>query len=282
MKYLIVADSACNIYTYESNEFDFVSVPLTIRVGDDEYVDTDKLNVTELMNAVYSYDGKSGSACPSPECFKSAFDGYDKILIFTITSGLSGSYNSAVVAKEMELEEHPEKEIHIYDSLSAGPSITLMVQYAAKLIEEKLSFEEIVKKLDSNFRTFKLAFILDKLDNFVKNGRINKLVAATVGVLGIRIVGKASLEGTLEVVHKARNFNQAVKKIISDMEENGYKGGKVILAHFEADNVINQVKEAILAKYNNAKVTIMANSGLCSYYAERGGILLGYETEVTI
>lgn len=279
MKWLIVADSGCILRDIKSNSLDFKSVPLTIRVGETEYVDDENLSPKELMDAVYSYDGKTGSACPAPEAFKSAFDGYDNIIVFTLTSGLSGSYNSALIAKDMELEEHPEKNIEVYDSLSAGPTIAMMARYAASLIEKGLSFEEVKNGLNEGVPKVKLGFILDHLDNFVKNGRVNKIVAATVGVLGIRIVGTASEAGTLEIRHKARNFNIAINKLISDMEAFGFEGKDVILSHYEADEASSKIKDAILKKYPDCKIDILPNNGLCSYYAEKGGVLVGYMTK---
>lgn len=279
MKWLIVADSGCILKKLKSDSVDYKSVPLTIRVGDTEYVDDENLSPDELMDAVYAYDGKTGSACPAPEAYKSTFEGYDNIIVFTLTSGLSGSYNSAVIAKDMELEEHPEKNIEICDTLSAGPTIAMMVKYAVALIEKGLSFEDVRAELKKGLPKIKLSFILDHLDNFVKNGRVNKFVAATVGVLGIRIVGIASQTGTLEIRHKARNFNIAINKLISDMESFGFCGKLVTLSHYAAEEAAAKIKETILKKYPNCVIDIMPNNGLCSYYAEKGGVLVGYMTE---
>lgn len=278
MKWLIAADSGCNITDINSDKVDFKSVPLSIMVGDKEYIDDENINSEELMNAVYSYDGKTGTACPSPDSFRSVFNDYDNIIIFTLTSGLSGSYNSAVIAKEMELEAYPQKNIEVVDSLNAGPPITAMINHTVKLIERLEDFSSVKAALYRDFKHFHLGFILDRLDNFVKNGRVSKLVATTVGVLGIRIVGTASSEGTLEVSHKARNFNIAIKKLINDMEEAGYHGGEVILSHFQGLEGCEKLKTFILSKYPNASISIMNNGGLCSYYAEKGGILVGYSS----
>lgn len=278
MKWLIAADSGCNITKLDSETVDFKSVPLSIMVGNREFIDNEDINTEELMDAVYSYDGKTGSACPSPDSFRSTFEGYDNIIVFTITSGLSGSYNSALIAKNEELEKHPEKNIEIVDTLNAGPPITAMIYHTVKLIEKLNDFDAVTEALKKNFNHFHLGFILDHLDNFVKNGRVSKLVAATVGVLGIRIVGTASKEGTLSISHKARNFNIAIKKLISDMEEAGYHGGEVFLSHFQGLEGCKKIKEILLSKYPNAPISIMNNSGLCSYYAEKGGILVGYSS----
>ena len=279
MKWLIAADTGCNIYTLNSEVCDFKSVPLTIRVGEKEFIDTQSLNKKMMMDEVYSYSGKTGSACPSPEAFREAFDGYNNIILFTITSGLSGSYGSAKIAKDMELEGHPEKNIEVIDTLSAGPEITLLVEYAQKLIAEGLDFSSVVEKVKAYQSNTHLGFILDCLDNLVKNGRVNKLVAATVGVLGIKLVGCASKKGTLEVTHKARNFNIAIKKLIADMEEHGFKGGKVNITHCFNPDGANTIKNEIIKKFQSLTdkdILISPTNGLCSYYAEKGGILVGY------
>lgn len=279
MSFLIVADSGANLTNNTYDNCTFASVPLKIMVGEKEFTDTPDIDVSTLMKEMTAYEGKTGSACPSPYDFKKTFEGFDNIIVFTITSALSGSYSSAYLAKEMELEEHPTKNIHIFDTLSAGPKITLLANYAKKLIDEGQSYSSIIEALSKDIYTkFNLLCILDSLDNFVKNGRISKLAAATVGVLGIRIVCKASKEGTIEVNHKARNFKIALKKLIKDMTDSDFNGGNVIISHTFNENGAKEVKAAILESFPCCNIEIMENYGLCSYYSEYGGLLIGFSS----
>lgn len=277
MSFLVVADSGANLTNETVDTCSFASVPLKLMIGDKEFIDTPDLDVENLMKEISAYEGKTGSACPSPYDFKDTFAGYDNIFVFTLTGGLSGSYGSACIAKDMELEEHPEKNIHVFDTLSAGPKITLLANYTRQLVEKGLDFTQIVDKINSEIYTnFHLGFILDKLENFVKNGRVSKLTAAAVGVLGIRIVCTASKEGTIEVSHKARNFKIAIKKLISDMEGNGFVKGTVLISHTFNEEGAAEAMNSVLEKFPGSSISIMKNNGLCSYYSEYGGLLIGY------
>ena len=131
-----------------------------------------------------------------------AFEGADNIIVVTITGTLSGSHNSAQVAKKLYLEDNPATNIHVIDSLSAGGEVDLLVQKLNQLIGSGLSFDEIVQEITNYQSKTKLLFVLAKVDNLVKNGRLNKLIGTVVGLLNIRMVGEAGPQGTLELLQK--------------------------------------------------------------------------------
>ena len=195
----------------------------------------------------------------------------------TITSGLSGSYNSACVAKQMYEAEHPGKKVCVIDSLSAGPELVLIIEKLQELIAQGLSFEEISEQIKSYQQQTGLVFMLESLKNFAANGRVSPTVAKIAGVLGIRIVGKASEEGTLEPVDKCRGENKSLNSIVEHMLHNGLSKGKVRIAHCENEDAARELKNRILAKLGQVDVQIHTCRGLCSYYAEKGGLLVGYE-----
>jgi DegV family protein with EDD domain len=180
-----------------------------------------------------------------------------------------------MAAKDMILEEYPEKSVHVIDSLSAGPELTVLLYKLTEFIKSGLGFDEIVEKITEYQNNTGLAFMLDSLDNFVRNGRVNKYVAKITGVLGIRIIGRASTIGELEVVHKARGkyMDLLVNMIIDD----GYNGGKMVIATCKNTAGAEKLKTAILIQFPTASIEIMPTSGLCSYYAERNGLLVGFE-----
>ena len=137
MTYRIVADSSCDLRSYDSplETLTYATVPLKIRVGQREFTDNAALDTRQMMDAMHNYNGPTSSACPSPEEWAAEFLKADCVLAITITSSLSGSYNSALVARNMVLEEHPEKKIHVLDSLSAGGELVLIARKAASLLE---------------------------------------------------------------------------------------------------------------------------------------------------
>lgn len=231
MTWKIVADSGCDFRELENLAAgaQFVSVPLTIQIGSEVYVDDSGLDIDHMMESMYASSAAASSACPSPDAYAKAFEGAQNILVFTITGGLSGSYNSARVAKEMFLENHPNVNIHIIDSLSAGGEIDLLVTHANALIEKGLSFDEVVLGMAAYQAKTKLIFVLAKVDNLVKNGRLSKLLGKVVGLLNIRMVGEASSEGKLELLQKPRGQKKAVAATVEEMLKAGYQGAKLLL-----------------------------------------------------
>lgn len=279
MTWKIVADSGCDFRELENlaSGAEFVSVPLTIQIGSEVYVDDSGLDIDKMMENMYASSAATTSACPSPDAYAKAYEGAQNILVFTITGGLSGSFNSARVAKEMFLEENPNVNIHIVDSLSAGGHLDLLVAYAGTLVGKGLSFEEVVQEMTAYQAKTRLVFVLAKVDNLVKNGRLSKLLGKVVGLLNIRMVGENSSEGKLELLQKPRGQKKAVAAVLEEMLKAGYQGGKAIIAHRNNEKICDQIREAIAAKFPEAAIETVKTGGLCSFYAEEGGILMGYE-----
>ena len=213
MTWKIVTDSGCDLRRIEelAEHTEFQNVPLTIQIGSEIFVDDEGLDVANMMTTMYASPVSSKSSCPSPDVFLQAYQGAENVIAITITGNLSGSQNSAQVAKHMLLEEHPNVNVHVIDSLSAGGEIDLIVEELNRLIAKGLSFDEVVEAITDYQEKTKLLFVLARVDNLVKNGRLSKLVGKVVGLLNIRMVGKASDEGKLELLHKARGQKKAVQ-----------------------------------------------------------------------
>jgi DegV family protein with EDD domain len=194
-----------------------------------------------------------------------------------LSSGLSGSYNSARVAAEEYMPMHPGRRVHVVDTLSAGPELRLVVEKLQELILEGRSFDEIVEEIEKYHKRSFLIFSLQSLHNFVANGRVSPALGALVGLLGIRVVGRASEQGTLEPLSKVRGDKKALSEIVRIMKELGWKGGRVRIAHNENATMAETLREALRALYSKLDVTIDRCRGLCSYYAEKGGLLVGFE-----
>ena len=205
------------------------------------------------------------------------FGDAEDVFCVAITSGLPGSYNAACVAKEMYETEHPSRRVFVIDSLSAGPELTLLVEKLEELIVAGKSFEEICAYMPEYQKKTGLLFMLESLNNFAANGRVSPAVARIAGVLGIRIVGKASDAGTLEPTDKCRGEEKSLKTILKHLKESGLKTGKVILAHCLNESAANTLKNMIETDLPGVAVKICKNLGLCSFYAEKGGLLVGFE-----
>lgn len=277
----IVADSGCDIFDMKG--VSFATTPLTIRTDQREFVDDASLDTKEMVEYLRSYKGRSSTACPSTEDWISSFqtsDGTvpDEIYIITLTSGLSGTYNSACVAADIYKEDHPETRIHIFDSLSVGPEMVLLAEKIISLKAEGASFREVTEKVSAYSKTTRLFFAFQSLHNLAENGRVSKLVAKAAGVLGISVCGTASSKGEIEPLGKARGDKKVISTMLQEMEKAGYRGGKVRISNSENEDLASKIRDAILTKHPNADITYYPVRGLCSFYCERGGIVIGLET----
>lgn len=279
MKWKIIADSGCDYRSLDNlaPDTEFVTVPLTIQVGETIYRDDAQLNIDQMMEEMYATTTASKSACPSPDDYMKSFEGADNIVVVTITGTLSGSYNSAEIAKKIYLEEHPDTKIHVIDSLSAGGEVDLIVRKLNHLVAEGLDFDQVIDGITAYQAKTKLLFVLAKVDNLVKNGRLSKLVGTVVGLLNIRMVGEASKKGTLELLQKARGQKKAIKAAFDELLKAGYAGGHITIAHHNNEKFIEQFSELVREKFSQASIEVLPTSGLCSFYAEEGGLLMGYE-----
>ena len=274
-KIRIVADSSANIRTLE--RVAFASAPLKIITADREFVDDAALDVDGMIEYFDGYKGRSQTSCPNPSDWLESFGDAADVFCVAITSGLSGSYNAACAAKQMFEADNSDKRVCVLDSLSAGPELALIIEKLEELIVQGLDYDEICHEIKAYMQTTGLLFMLASLKNFAANGRVSPAVAKIAGILGIRIVGKASDKGQLEPLDKCRGENQSLNTILSHLKEYGYLGGRIRIAHCRNEVAAVALKESVLAEFPQADIAIAPCCGLCSYYAEKGGLLVGFE-----
>lgn len=275
MSFKIVADSSADLLSL--NGVDFASVPLTIMAGDHTYVDDATLDPGQMMAELATYKGRSSTACPNPDAYREAFGEADEVAVVTITSGLSGSYNASEIAKADYEKAHPERCVLTVDSLSAGPEMLLLIEKLAEMHEQGLNVDEMAPALEAYRQTTHLVFALETLRSLVNNGRVSPAVAAVAGLLNIRIVGIASDAGTLQPVAKCRGEKRTLDGMLNTMREHGFSGGKVRISHCQNEKAAGILADQILAQWPQTDIQIYPCRGLCSYYAEVGGMLVGYE-----
>ena len=273
----IVADSSADLLALEG--ISFAAAPLKIIAAEKEFVDDANLDVAGMVTWFDSYKGKSKTSCPNPGDWVDAFDGADEVFCVTITSGLSGSYNSACVAKQMYEADNEGKKVYVVDSLSAGPELVLLVEKLKEWIAEDKPYWQICDEIEYYKKRTGLTFMLESLKNFAANGRVSPAVAKIAGVLGIRIVGKASDQGTLEPINKCRGEAKALAAILEHLCQSGLKTGKVRIAHCQNPKAAQKLAEMIREKLPQTQVQTHTLRGLCSYYAEKGGLLIGFEKQ---
>ena len=271
----IVADSSSDVLSLDG--FPFAAAPLKITTAEKEYVDDGALDVMQMAEELLVYNGKSGSACPSLGDWLTAFGDAQHVFCVTITSNLSGSYNSAAAAAREYEEAHPGRRVLVIDSLSAGPEMKLVIEKLRELIEAGLDFDTITAEINAYMEHTGLLFILESLKNLANNGRVSKVVAGAAGILGIRLIGKASDDGRLEQLSKSRGEKKALPNLYQTMKNLGYSGGKVRVSHCLNEALAHSFRDLILAEFPAANVAVYPARGLCSFYAEKGGLLVGFE-----
>lgn len=271
----IVADSSANLPSLAG--ISYASVPLKIVTDEKEYVDDAALNTEQMVCELEAYKGRSGTACPSVGDWLEAFGDTRYVFTVAITSNLSGAHNSALQAKEIYEDTHPDRRVICLDSLSTGPEMVLIAEKIRELAAEGLDIDAIETQVREYMQKTHLLFSLESMDNLAKNGRVSKVAAKAAGILGIRVVGKASDVGTLQQLHKCRGEKKALQTMLEEMEAHGFTGGKVRIAHGLNPAGAEALLDVIRSAYPNIEATIVPFSGLCCFYAERGGLMVGFE-----
>lgn len=274
-KFRIVADSSADMLTL--NGIPFGVAPLKIITSEKEFTDDESLNTKEMVDFLANHKGKSSSSCPNPEDWLATFGEAENVFCVAITATLSGSFNAAQIAKEMYEAAHPERKVFVINSLSAGPELALIIEKLKELILNDLSFEEICKKITEYMNSTGLLFMLESMKNLANNGRVSPIVAKAAGLLGIRVVGKASDKGDLQQLAKCKGQEKALNCIVEKIKEAGCINGKIRIAHCFNLAAAENLKKKLYIELPRAKVEIYNCGGLCSFYAEKGGMLVGFE-----
>ena len=274
-KIKIVADSSSDVMTVEGTAFEYA--PLKIITAEKEYVDGEGLDVEAMVGDLENYKGRSSTSCPNADDWLCAFGDAERIFCVTITSALSGCYNTAMSAKRIYEETHPDRKVFVLDSLSTGPEMALAIEKIAELANAGVEYEEICNRIKEYSKNTGLMFMLKSMNNLANNGRVSPIVAKMAGLLGICVVAKASDEGTIEPINKCRGEQRALHTIFEKLKEHGFDGGRVKMAHCFNESAANTRAELIKKEFANARIDIYNCRGLCSFYAERGGILVGFE-----
>ena len=274
MTYKIISDSSSNVYSFPN--IDYKSVPLKIITATTEYVDDAELDVERMVNEIRDTKGKSGTSCPNVNDWLEAFGDADIVFAITITSKLSGSYASAIEAAKIYEENKPGAKVFVVDSLSTGPEMHLIIEHISDLMLKEASFEEIRDSVIEYADHSHLIFSLQSLTNLARNGRVSPAVAKIAGVLGIRVMGAAT-EGVLDPLHKVRGEAKTLDVMFDEMKKRGFDNGKVRIAHCLNLESAEIIRDKILSEFPKSDIIIEENGGLCSFYAERGGLLIGFE-----
>lgn len=278
MKFKILADSCCDLNEELKKKLKISLVPFEIDVDDKSFIDDENLDTNKLIEAMKASPNPIKTSCPSPGDYLERYRDadVDNIYVITISKNLSGSYNSAVLAKNILEKDEPHKRVHVFDSKSASVGETLVALKIHELIEEKFSHSEIVEKVEKYIKEMKTFFILESLDNLIKNGRISKTKGLIANVLNLKPIMGSDGDGNIELVESVRGTKKAFKRLVELIGEKGEKLEEKVLAisHANALEKALELKEEIKQRYNFKDIILVKQAGLSTAYANEGGIIL--------
>lgn len=276
MSFKIVVDSCCELPEEYLQDARFQIVPLGLEVGDYRIQDDETFDQAEFLKKVAEYPKCPKSACPSPEKFREAYrTEAEHVYVITLSSHLSGSYNSAVLGMNLYREKYGKKQIHVIDSESASCGETQIVKKLVELEEQGLTFEEIVKQIEefrSNIHTY---FVLDNLETLRKNGRLTGVKALVASTLSIKPI-MAGDKGNIVQRGQSVGMKKALRRMAEIvLEEAGDTKDRVLMiTHCNAPDRAETIKKLLTDKAQFKDCLIMDTRGVSSMYANDGGVIV--------
>lgn len=270
----IVVDSCCDVMEEMKAQYNIVSVPLTITLGDLSLTDDSSLDMDTLMREMRACTGKVGSAAPAPGLYQEAFQEPGACYAITLSSNLSGSHQSALVGAEMAGNEG----VHVFDSKSACAGEVLLAVRLGEMMRAGLSRAAIIPAIERLIKQMKTYFVLENMDNLVKNGRLNKITAKLISVLGIKPIMGSDGEGNIAFFSHARGEKQVLEKLANTVEESGREteDACMVIAHCNNLRLAEKLRDVIRSRYRFRDILIVPTRGISTIYANDKGIVIAY------
>ena len=279
---MILADSCCDLSPELLKKTQARVAPLTITIDDTHYVDDGTVDIPPYLAAMKASKNPVRSACPSPDLYAEDIKAADDdCFIITLSSKLSGSHNAAVLGVQLAEEDMPEKKVHVFDSESASAGETYLALMIHDLIAAGKSFEQIVETVEEKIRSMHTLFVLDSLDNLVKNGCISKTVALLANVLSIRLLMSDDGHGAIKNISKARGIKGALTQMVETCRKHteglATASQRLVISYCNCPERARQVRDMIREKCPAiGEIVMTPTSALSSMYANDGGVVIAY------
>lgn len=277
MHYKILIDSCGDVPHFLMKTGVIEKIPLSIIVEDETIIDDETFHQKSFLEKVAKSKNCPKSACPSPEQYMQAYHcDAERIYVITLSSKLSGSYNSAVLGRNLYEEEYGSKNIYVFDSKSASVGQTLMAIKIMEYEQAGNSFEEVIQKTEEFSQEKHTYFVLETLETLRKNGRLSNLKALAADVLNIKPVMGADEQGNIVQLNKTRGMKKALEKMVSHMLEDtkDTKHRTLAIAHCNCKERAEWVQELALSREKFKDSFIVETGGISSLYASGGGIIM--------
>ena len=273
----IVVDSGCDVSKelIDNENCTLSHVPITLQLGDTVYLDDENLDIDAYLKSMESSDLAVKTAAPSPGLFLEHYKEGDNVFVVTISSKLSATYQSAMTAKEMYIDEYGKKFIHIFDSLSAAIGEGVIALKISELINKKVCPTEIIEQVNQFIKGMNTYFIIDKFDNLVKTGRVKPYVAKVASLLNIKPICGAD-NGEIKMMDKARGYKKALTRLVNLIKENtpDIENRVVGITHVKALDRALALKEELLKHLKVKDVVIQECKGVTATFGYTGGIVV--------
>jgi DegV family protein with EDD domain len=280
MRFKIIADSCTDPVPGLKDAPEYTMVPLLIRVGGQEFVDNGTMPTEELIQRMADSAEGTSTACPAPQWYMDAFEGDEDVFVITLSAELSGSYNSAMQARAMFLEEHPDKNIHVFNSHSACAGQSALLIKVFELCRAGLSFEKVVEETNHFIAHLTTLFVLENLDNLRKNGRLTEIQAIITGALHIKLVMEGTPAGTINKVGQALSMKQAMSKMgelaVERAKRRGGEQRTLVISHCNCLDRAIYMRNFLMKKFDFEKVEIVRTGGISTVYAGDGGVVVAF------
>lgn len=278
MKYKIVVDSCCDLPDKTLDAFDAQLAPLKIQVGDQEIVDDLSFDQANLLKLMKASKVATKTSCPSPNDYLEMYKGAEVVFVVTLSDKLSGSYNSAMVAKEMAESEGICKFVHVCNSLSAASGEVLIAYKLKELIEKELEPEVIAKEVDTYISNQKTLFVLESLENLIRAGRIGNAEGLIANLLSIKPLMAANDQGEIIKLETNRGMKKALRRLIEEIgnDSRDFSQLRCGISHCNCLDRADELKRKIQETYNFKEVIVTPTRGIASVYAYDGGIVISY------
>ncbi len=278
MSFKIIVDSCCDLSPEMLSTGVYQSIPLTIHVGDSEFRDDETLRTEVLVDAMAMCQEASHTACPAPAEYLAAYEAAEgDVYVVTLSALLSGSHNSAWQAAQIFREEHPDRNIHVFNSCSASAGETHIALALSKLASSGMPFGEVVAEMDRRIAQMNTLFVLENLDVLRKAGRLTRVQSLVTGALRVKLVMGSTPQGEIMRHGQALSIKQALNKLCAIMAaDQRHRGRLLCISHCLCRERAEYLRALAFKTCDFADVRIEEARGISSFYANSGGIVAAY------
>ena len=277
MSYRIIVDSCGELTDEMKKSGMYKSAPLSMEVNGTHVADDNTFDQARFLRLVAESPHCPRSSCPSPEEYMSLYDcGADRVYVVTLSSELSGSYNSAELGRKLFEEEHSDKKIYVFNSRSASVGETLIAMKIRECEERGMDFEEVKECVESYIKGQNTYFVLENLDTLRKNGRLTGIKSLVASALNIKPVMGSTPAGTICQLGQARGIKRPLDNMTDHIVQNAESPEEKVLgiAHCNCPERAEKVREILLGKLKVKSSFIVNTAGISTMYANDGGIIV--------